>query len=308
MAQTYRLLTRSNFDGLVCAVIMQHMDLVQEIEFVHPKDMQDGKIPVSGRDVTTNLPYVPGVYMAFDHHASEVTRVGKPANYITDPTAPSAARVLYNYYGGKKNLPKITDELMDAVDKSDSGRFTRQEIIDPQGWNMLSFIMDARTGLGRFHDFRIGNKDLMKALIEMIRNQQIEWILAQPDVKERVNLYRSQRDLSAKQLKRCGKMHGNLLLLDLRNEETIYAGNRFMPYALFEQANISMHVMWGKEKQNVVFACGKSVLKRDSKTDIGELMLKYDGGGHKAAGTCQIAVKDAERVMKELVAAIKKDG
>jgi len=306
--ETYRLITRSDFDGLVCAVIMRELGLAQEIEFVHPKDMQDGKIPVTGRDVTANLPYAPGVYMAFDHHASEAGRVGRPENFINDPAAPSAARVVFDYYGGSGKLSMISDELMQAVDKSDSARFTREEVLDPQGWNLLSFIMDARTGLGRFHDFRVGNKDLMKLMIDLIRHQPLEEILKHPDVFERVELYRRQQNLNAQQITRCGKLHKNLVVLDLREEELIYAGNRFVVYALFPQANISLHVMWGKEKQNVVFACGRSILNRGSKTDIGALMLKYGGGGHKAAGTCQVDAKVAARTLKALIKQINKDG
>jgi nanoRNase/pAp phosphatase (c-di-AMP/oligoRNAs hydrolase) len=306
--ESYRLITRSDFDGLVCAVIMRELGLVSEIEFVHPKDMQDGKIPVTARDVTANLPWVPGVYMAFDHHASEAGRVGKAENFINDPAAPSAARVVFDYYGGAKKLPMISAELMQAVDKSDSAKFTREEVLDPQGWNLLSFIMDARTGPGRFHDFRVSNKDLMKLMIDLIGSHPLEEILKHPDVFERVELYRRQQELNAQQIGRCGKVHKNLVVLDLREEELIYAGNRFVVYALFPQVNISLHVMWGKDKQNVVFACGKSILNRDSKTDIGALMLQYGGGGHKAAGTCQVAAKDAAKTLKALIKQINKDG
>lgn len=308
MAEKYRLITRSDFDGLVCAVILKELDLISDIEFVHPKDMQDGKVPVSNKDITANLPYARGVYLAFDHHASEVSRVGRPDNYIIDPNAPSAARVVYGYYGGAKKLPRITEELMLAVDKSDSARFTREEILDPQGWDLLSFLMDARTGLGRFHEFKISNKDLMKKLIELIRTRPLKDILADPDVKERVDLYHQHAALSAEQIERCAKLHGNLIVLDLRHEETIYAGNRFMVYALSPNSNISLHVMWGKGQQNVAIACGKSILKRDSRTDVGELMLKYGGGGHKAAGTCQVPADKADKVLRELIEKITQDG
>lgn len=308
VADKYRLITRSDFDGLVCAVILKELDLISDIEFVHPKDMQDGKVPVTNKDITANLPYARGVYLAFDHHASEVSRVGRPDNYIIDPNAPSAARVVYGYYGGAKKLPRVTEELMQAVDKSDSANFSRGEILDPQGWVLLSFIMDARTGLGRFHDFKISNKELMKKLIELIRTKSLKEILADPDVKERVDLYHKHAALSAEQIERCAKLHNNLIVLDLRGEETIFAGNRFMIYALSPNSNISLHVMWGKQNQNVSIACGKSILKKDSKTDVGELMLKYGGGGHKAAGTCQVPADKADQVLKELVEKITRDG
>src|SRR6185436_18521390 len=185
----YRLVTRSDFDGLVCAVLLKELDLVEDIKFVHPKDMQDGKVPISDRDITTNLPYVPGVHLAFDHHQSEVSRVGKQENHIIDPDAPSAARVVYDHYGGKERFPTISDELMEAVDQADSAEYSEEEILNPKGWVLLNFLMDARTGLGRFRDFRISNYQLMMQLIDACRHHTVEEILELPDVRERVDMY-----------------------------------------------------------------------------------------------------------------------
>ena len=308
MPDKYRLITRSDFDGLMSAALLKELDLIDTIEFVHPKDMQDGKVAVTNKDITANLPYTKGVYLAFDHHASEVTRVGRPPNYIIDADSPSAARVVWKHYGGEKKFPNVSEMLMAAVDKSDSAQFSREEILSPDGWVLLSFIMDARTGLGRFHDFRISNKDLMFKLIDLIRTQSIDQILNDDDVAERVELYRRHAAINAEQLERCGRMHKSLLVLDYRKEDEIYAGNRFMPYAMFPQANISLHVMWGKQQQNVAIACGKSILDRTSRTNVGELMLKYGGGGHKAAGTCQVAPDKADTTVKELIEQINADG
>jgi nanoRNase/pAp phosphatase (c-di-AMP/oligoRNAs hydrolase) len=308
VAEKYRLITRSDFDGLVCAVLLRELDMIDEIEFVHPKDMQDGRVEVTSRDITANLPYAKGVYLAFDHHASEISRVGRPDNYIIDANAPSAARVVYKHYGAEKKFPRISAELMAAVDKSDSAQFSRDDILNPTGWTLLSFIMDARTGLGRFHDFNISNKELMHQLIELIRTQPLEKIMQHEDVRQRLDLYREHAPKAAEQIKKLAAVHQNLVVLDTRDETTIYAGNRFLVYALFPETNISIHVLWGKQNQNVSFACGKSILKRDSKTDVGELMLKYGGGGHKAAGTCQVEVAKADKVLGELIAAITSDG
>jgi nanoRNase/pAp phosphatase (c-di-AMP/oligoRNAs hydrolase) len=308
MPDKYRLITRSDFDGLMSAALLKELDMIDDIEFVHPKDMQDGKVPVSKRDITANLPYVEGVHLAFDHHASELSRVGAHKNFVTEPDSPSAARVVWKHYGGAKKFPRITERLMTAVDKSDSAQFTRDEILNPDGWVLLSFIMDARTGLGRFHDFQISNKELMFKLIDLIRTKNIDEILRDEDVSERVELYRRHAAINAEQIERCGRMYKNLLVLDYRKEDEIYAGNRFMPYAVFPQSNISLHVMWGKQRQNVAIACGKSILDRGSKTNVGELMLKYGGGGHIAAGTCQVGSDEADRVLKELIDQITTDG
>lgn len=307
--EKYRLVTRSDFDGLVCAVLLNELELIDEIKFVHPKDMQDGKIDITARDITTNLPYVAAAHLAFDHHESETIRVaGAAANRVIAPDAPSAARVVYDYYGGKTTFPSITDEMMDAVDKADSAQFSRDEILDPKGWVLLNYLMDSRTGLGRFREFRVSNYTLMMDLIKYCRNHGIDDILKLPDVKERVELYFEHAVKAKEQILRCSTVHAKLVVLDLRQEETIYATNRFMIYALFPQTNISIHVLWGVQKQNTVFATGKSILDRSSQTNVGELMLKYGGGGHHAAGTCQVDNAQAAAVLQEIVTRINLDG
>lgn len=305
----FRLVTRSDFDGLVCAVLLKDLGIIDDIKFVHPKDMQDGTILISDSDITTNLPYVEGVHLAFDHHLSETIRIGsKPDNHIIDPDAPSAARVVYDYYGGKNAFPKIADDMMVAVDKGDSANFNEQEILKPGGWDLLNMLMDSRTGLGRFREFRISNYQLMMQLIDYCRDHTVDQIVALPDVKERVDLYFEHEGKFKEQIKRCSTVHDNLVVLDLRNEDMIYAGNRFMIYALFPDCNISIHVLWGLNKLNTVLATGKSILNKTSKTNIGELMLSYGGGGHENAGTCQVENEDAERVLGELISKITKNG
>ena len=307
--EKFRLVTRSDFDGLVCAVLLNELNLIDDIKFVHPKDMQDGKIEITARDITTNLPYVAGAHLAFDHHLSETIRnTGERPNHIIEADAPSAARVVYNYYGGKSNFPTIATDMMDAVDKADSAQFSRDEILNPSGWVLLNYLMDARTGLGRFREFRISNYTLMMDLIKYCRNHNIDEILELADVKERVELYIEQAEKAKEQLLRCTTVHKNLAVLDLRKEETIWATNRFMIYALFPQTNISIHILWGVQKQNTVFATGKSILDRGSKTNVGELMLAYGGGGHQAAGTCQVDNDQAATTLQALINKINADG
>jgi len=304
----YRLVTRSDMDGLVCAVLLKHMGLVDEITFVHPKDMQDGKVAIGPNDITTNLPYVEGVYLAFDHHLSETLRNERRENHIIDPKAPSAARVVFDYYGGKERFPPRFEDMMIAVDKADAARFSQDDILKPEGWELLSFLMDARTGLGRFRDFRVSNYQLMMDLIDYCKDHTIEDILQLPDVDERVELYFRYQEEFEDQLRRCSRVYGNVVVLDLRNENTIYPGNRFMIYALFPQCNISVHILWGLKQQNTVLAVGKSIFKRDSATNVGELMLQYGGGGHEAAGTCQVENAEAETVLEAIVAKMNADG
>ena len=300
-----RLVTRSDFDGLACAMMLKELNLIDDIKFVHPKDVQDGKIELSENDITTNLPFDPRVGLSFDHHESELSRLKDvdTSKLIIEAEAKSAARVVYNYYGGAKVLKNISSELMDAVDKGDSAGFNIDEILNPKDWVLLNYIMDARTGLGRFRDFTISNYDLMMKLIDYCPKHTIKEILELPDVKERTDLYFEQTELFKEQIKRISKVHDKVIVIDLRNEDIIYAGNRFMVYAMYPETEISVHVAWGFKKQNTAVMIGKSIVNKKSKVDIGELCLSYGGGGHFNAGTCQL---DNDIVDKELPTIIKK--
>ena len=304
-----RLVTRSDFDGLVCAMMLREMGLIDEIKFVHPKDVQDGKIELSANDITTNLPYDPRVGIAFDHHESEVDRlkaVEAGGKLIIDPNKRSAARVVYEYYGGKETFAKVSEELMEAVDKGDSADFTLEEILHPSGWVLLHYLMDPRTGLGRFRTFRISNYDLMMELIQYCMDHSIDEILALPDVKERVDLYFQQAELFEAQLRRIAQVYDKVVVLDLRNEEIIHAGNRFMIYALYPETQISVHVAWGFKKQNTAVMIGKSIVNKASQVDIGELCLAYGGGGHHNAGTCQLDNDKVDAELPNIIAALNK--
>ena len=305
--QLRRLVTRSDFDGLACAMMLKELGLIDEIKFVHPKDVQDGKIELSKNDITTNLPYDPRVSIAFDHHESEVDRlkaIETDGKLIIDPHARSAARVVYNYYGGRDAFPRISDDLMEAVDKGDSADFTIDEILNPTGWVLLHYLMDARTGLGRFHDFRISNYELMMQLIDYCLDHSIDEILELPDVKERVVLYFDQAEQFKAQLQRIAKVYDKVVVLDLRNEEVIHAGNRFMIYALYPEAQISVHVAWGFRRQNTAVMIGKSIVNKGSQVDIGELCLKYSGGGHRNAGTCQLDNDVVDEKLPDIIRAL----
>jgi nanoRNase/pAp phosphatase (c-di-AMP/oligoRNAs hydrolase) len=309
MEQKKRLVTRSDFDGLACAMMLRELGLVEDIKFVHPKDVQDGKIELNENDITTNLPYDPRVGIAFDHHESEVDRLKAQetgGKLIIDATKRSAARVVYEYYGGKKVFTKVNEELMAAVDKGDSADFTMEEILHPTGWVLLHYLMDPRTGLGRFRNFRISNYELMMELISYCVDHDIDEILELPDVKERVDLYFEEAEQFEAQLKRIAKVYDKVVVLDLRNEEIIHAGNRFMIYALYPETQISIHVAWGFKQQNTAVMIGKSIVNKASNADIGELCLRYGGGGHRNAGTCQLDNDQVDSELPKIIEALNK--
>jgi len=304
-----RLLTRYDFDGLGCAVLLKELGLVEEIKFVHPKDIQDGIVEVNENDVLTNIPYLAGCGLWFDHHSSEHER--KAFGYFngaSDPSAPSATRVVFDYYGGERTFPgPFFRDLVDAVSKADTAQLTVEEILNPRGWVLLAFIMDPRTGLGRYDDYRISNYQMMMDMIDYCRTKSIDEILAIPDVEERVARYLEQDRLFRTMLLEHSSAGGNAVVTDLRSCKEIYTGNRFIIYSLFPEQNISVQVMWGVQRRNVVISCGHSIITKTSPVNVGSLMLKYGGGGHEKAGTCQVPTEKADAILQEILGVINPD-
>ena len=303
-----RLITRSDFDGLACGTLLKEAGIIDSWKFVHPKDLQDGIIEITDNDALANVPFVEGCGLWFDHHSSESERLSLEHKYRGESRlTPSAARIVYEYYGGKEKFAHF-EEMIIAVDKVDSGQLTVDEILNPKDWVLLGFIMDPRTGLGRFRTFRISNYQLMEELIEYCRSMNIAEILSLQDVQERIELYNEQNELFKEMVAKYTRVDGNVIITDLRNVDTIYSGNRFMIYSLYPTQNISIWLVDGKNKQNAVFAVGHSIISRTSQTDVGSLMLKNGGGGHKKVGTCQVPYEDAQKVLNELVEIMKRDG
>lgn len=307
-----RLITRSDFDGLACAVLLEEIGVINSYKFVHPKDVQDGKVDVTRDDVLANVPYVPGCGLWFDHHSSENERLKKEEAFdyegLSRP-APSCARVIYDYYGGASKFARFDETgLMAAVDKSDSADFTKEEILKPGGWILLSFIMDARTGLGRYRDYRISNLELMVDMIKYCRTMNADQILNVADVQERVKRYFDQEHEYEAMLRKNSRSDGNVLVIDLRGVDEILSGNRFVEYAMYPDQNVSIRIIWGREKQNVVFTVGHSIINRTCRSNIGSLMLTYGGGGHNKVGTCQVPTEKSEGALQDIVSQLKAKG
>ncbi|MBC8339127.1 MAG: exopolyphosphatase [Rhodospirillales bacterium] len=304
----FRLITRADFDGVVCGALFNELGMIDDIAFAEPNDMQQGRVPVSDKDITANLPYVEGAHLCFDHHRSEVERVGDRENLIIDADAPSAARVVYRHFGGKDGFPQISDELLEAVDQADAAQYTADDILAPENWTLLNFIVDPRTGMERVEGFNIAHNGFLYDLMTYVRHTPINEILQLPDVQERVNAYMYQREFAELQLIRCSEIHDRLVVVDLRKEDPIYVCGRFLIYALNPNCNMSMHLLPGPGEGMTSIALGKSILDRSSKTDIGALLLEYGGGGHEAAGGCRVENDKAETLVGELIRRINADG
>ncbi|MCL2211307.1 MAG: exopolyphosphatase [Treponema sp.] len=300
-----RLFTRSDFDGLACGALLSYLGLIDDWKFVHPKDIQDGLVEATDNDILANIPYIPGCKLWFDHHSSESERLGNDTYFEgVSKHAPSCARVVYEYYGGDAKLGKFS-EMIHYVDKVDSGSLSRDEIVDPKGWILLGFIMDPRTGLGRFRNFTISNYDLMMSLSKACAEKTIYEILEMPDVKERLDLYYQQKDLFVTMIKDHSTVDSNVVKVDLRDVETIYAGNRFIIYTLYPEQNISIWIVDGRNKSNVAITVGHSIINRTSSVDVGSMLLFYGGGGHKQVGTCQVTYDDADKTISEIMSKVK---
>ncbi|NQV84805.1 MAG: exopolyphosphatase [Rhodospirillales bacterium] len=306
--QKYRLITRADFDGVVCGALFNELDMIDDIVFAEPNDMQQGRVPVSDKDISANLPYVEGIHQCFDHHRSELKRVGEKDNWIIDADAPSAARVIYRHFGGKDAFPNISEELLEAVDKADSAQYSAEDIMAPEKWTLLNFLIDPRTGLERISGFSIAHNAFLYDLMTYCRHTPISEILQVPDVLERANAYMYQREFAELQLIRCSAVHDNLVVVDLRAEDLIYVSGRFLIYALNPKCNISLHLLPGPGDGETSISVGKSILDRTSKTDIGALLLEYGGGGHAAAGGCRVDNDKVDGVLAEMIQRINADG
>ena len=307
-----RLLTRSDFDGSVCAAILEELGIIDEILYIHPKDLQDNKIEVTQNDVIANVPYVEGCGMWFDHHSSEHDRLQLNGEFKgASELAPSAAQVVYNYF--KENAAyadklKKFEELVRIVGIADSAAFTVDDILDPQGWTMLAFIADPRTGLGYKRNFRISNFDLMKSLPKLLCTKSVDEILAMPDFQERIVVYREENQKYKQLLSRIVKIEGDAILIDLRGQQDLPVGNRFMEYTLFPEQNISVRIVDGRNKEFAMISVGHSIINRTSGVDVGALTLKFGGGGHKKVGTCQVQYEDVDSVVKQMLQKINGKG
>lgn len=300
----YKLLTRADLDGIMSATLLKKFGMVDEIEFCHPKDMQDGKIEVTDNNIITNLPYNENAHFVFDHHFSEDVRAyNRKSNHIINPVAKSATRVIYEYFGGADKFPKEWGDMLDSVDKADSGNVTEEEIKNPKGWLMLNYLLDPRTGLGRYDSkFRLKNFDFMRYVIDLIQStSDIQEILDAPDVKARVDFYMVEQEKFIEQLKRCSTVKDNVVIVNYKDEDEIHVGNRFMVYTLFPQCNVSIHKIMSKDKTKTVFAVGKSVINRTSQLNVAELMAEHGGGGHRNAGTCQVLHSEADKVLENII-------
>ena len=300
-----RLVTRGDLDGLTSAVLITMKEPIDEIALVHPQDITDKKFKIRPDDILANVPYDPNAGMWFDHHLLTESNEKPPANFKgRHKIAPSAARLVYDYYLEKyPNDPDLLRlaELVEQTDRLDAAQLTPEDVENPQGYILLGYTIDSRTGLGSFEGY------FMK-LVEWLKTMSIEEVLQQPEVKERVDRIRADSAEFARLLKRNSFQLNNVVVTDLREIDRLPAGNRFLIYRLFPESNVSLRVHWGPSRNSVIAAVGHSIFNRTCNTSVGELMSKYGGGGHRGAGTCVLPLDTAADAIEEILVELQANG
>ncbi len=304
MTEKKRLCTKSDIDGLVSGILLKEMNLIDQIMFCHPRDIEKGIIEIGSGDITAGLPYKENAHLAFDYYAGPATADSDRPNLIVDKKMPSTSRVIYNYFG-EHNFHNVSQDLLKTVDKGVSADISIDEILYPTGWILLNYLIDQRTGLDNFGRFAMSNAVLIEKLTDWCREYNIWEILDLPDLEARLDLYFSCTESYKSQILRCSSVHNNLVVVDMRAEDVLYPGNRFMTYALFPECNVSLQIMNHKSGTRTIFVVGKSFLDRSLATNVGQIMKSNGGGGHANAGTCEVDNEIAEKVQKGLINALK---
>ena len=290
-----RLVTRGNMDGLTCAVLVSHAERLDGIELIHPQDITNDKFLVEQGDIIANLPYHPTCLKWFDHHSATRTYDKPPTRFDGKyGLSPSTARLVYDYYLADNPGYKLYDELVKATDRYDSGQVTIEEVTNPEGHILVGFTTDPRTGLGKF-------KDYFMKLVETFEEGTLEDVLALAEVKERARRIAEEREQFLKVVNQRSRLEGRVIVTDLRDVEALPVGNRFLIYTLFPEANVSIRIAWGPEREFVVATVGHSIFNRTCPVHVGGLMSRYGGGGRRGAGATPLSADKADELISQLI-------
>lgn len=296
-----RLITRGDLDGLTSSVIITSNEKIDSVKLVHPQDITDQRIDVTKNDILANLPYDSRCGKWFDHHILTDNNPKPPEKFDgAYGLAPSAARLVYEYYGGERKMPQFK-QLVAETDRLDSAQLTPKDVTDPKDYILLGYTIDNRTGLGAFEDYFLLLQDLLKS-------EPIEKIIQHPLVAQRWQKILADQVAFREATLKASKAEGNLVITDFREAASIPTGNRFLIYTLFPDVNVSLRIHWGPQRRFVVAAIGHSIFNRTCRTNVGELMGRYGGGGHRGAGTAPLPAEKADAQLKEIIAELKTNG
>ncbi len=313
-----RLVTRADFDGLVCGALVTKFENVDDHLFVEPKFLQDGLVDIRHGDIITNLPYHPNCSLWFDHHITNTTPdfpqpivLGKGGFRL----APSAARVVYEYYSevgmrheatgnskisGEEILSFLGTErmkyLMHEADRIDAGKLEQEDVLNPQGYVLISMTTDGRNA---------GDEPYWLKMIGLLREASLEETLADAEVARRCQQIRDEQDKLRAILLARAEQRKNVIYVDLRGIQEIPDGNRFLIFTLFPQANIQVKVTHDSQRENTTaISVGYNIFNPTSNVNVGELLKNYGGGGHKVVGSSRVPNDKAEQAIEEILAAV----
>ncbi|PID42150.1 MAG: exopolyphosphatase [Proteobacteria bacterium] len=303
----YRLITLANLDGVVCAALLKELDMIDRVEFTNPASILGERFHVGHRDITANLPFRRSAHLAFDHYSSERERRSHKilANHINSPGSPTCGRIIYRYFGEKEAFPDFPQDMLEGSDKGSSASFTKEEIISPQGWDLLFVLLNPRTGMQKMKSLQFSHESTLYKLVDYSRRHTIDQILALPEIVERKNLYREHQKSFEQQIKQCAVDYGNIVVLDQRKMDASYVGNRFLIYCIFPECKLSIHINALPESDKVEFAIGKSILDRKAPVNVGNLALQFGGGGHTNAGAFRADADDTDNIVEQLIKTLK---
>ena len=293
-----RLVTRADLDGLACALIASQQEDFDEVVLVHPQEITDKSVEITEGDMLANLPYHPRCGRWFDHHLLTESNEKPPASFEgLYRVAPSAAQLVWEYYGE----PPEHAEMVRETNRFDSAQLEESDVLQPRSWVLLGFTLDSRTGLG-------GDEEFFRQCLGWLRDKPIREVLVEEQVRQRIIRMFEQNEEFCWTLVQCSRLNDNVVFTDFRRVAEPPAGNRFLVYTLFPEANVSVRASWGRDKQYVMATVGHSIFKRSCKTSIGELMSDYGGGGHQGAGSAPLPVMEADAKILEIIDVLRKNG
>jgi hypothetical protein len=297
-----RLVTRGDLDGLTCAVLITSCETIDEIQLAHPQDIKERRLFITQNDILANLPYQSGCGKWFDHHLLTNANERPPENFEGRyGLAPSAARVVHEYYS--PTHPEILryELLLAETDRLDSAQLTTEDVLDPKDYILLGYTLDPRTGLGAYQEY-------FRMLVDAIKTKPIAEILKLPEVQQRIAKIRESDKQFRELTEQRSRVDGNVVLTDFRGLSPLPVGNRFIVYTLFPQVNVSVRVHGGPSPESVACAVGHSIFNRTCRTAVGELLAHYGGGGHRGAGTCLLPAATADAQLEDIIGVLKTNG
>lgn len=288
-----RIVTRPDFDGIVCAVLLFEAENIdQDIFWTEPNEVQKKKISVSPDDIMANLPYMPGCGMWFDHHVSNQPDLDFKGAF---EIAPSAAGVIYTYYRDRGRLDSRFDELVKNTDVIDSASLNMDQVRCPEKYPYILLSMTIKNH--EYSDTAYWNR-----LVNLLRSNDIDSVIGDPEVQKRCAAVIEENHVYEKHLMTYTKIENRISITDFRSLEDVPDGNRFLSYSLFPETIASVKIRYSRpDKKHVQISIGHSIFNRQCRVNVGKLLAEYGGGGHAGAGGCTLDADSAQENILEML-------